>query len=361
MELALEEARKGLGRTSPNPCVGAVIVKDGKVVGTGYHRKAGTPHAEIHALIDAGEAANGATMYVTLEPCNHTGRTPPCSRAVFDAGIARVVIGQSDPNPVARGGGEFLKAHGIEVAKGVCEKECQRLNYPFIKHVTTGLPWVVMKAGISLDGRISYKKGQGGPITGKESKRLVHSLRNQLDAILVGIGTATIDNPSLTSRLEDRQNKDPLRIVLDRHLRLSPESKLLRQTSSAQNWIFCSHDASPTKEQELRRCGAVIHRVGQTENELDLNEVLKIAGKNNIQSLLVEGGAAVHGSFVQQNLVDEVYLLVAPFFIGDSGTSLLSGFSVTGPGSVRKLSQIDIQRLGDDTLIHGYFPDRLCL
>ncbi len=360
MGIALEEARKGLGRTSPNPSVGAVVVRDGKIVGRGYHKKAGTPHAEVHALVDAGELARGATIYVTLEPCNHTGRTPPCSHAVLEAGIVRVVIGQHDPNPIASGGGSYLLANGLEVLKGVREEECRQLNYPFIKHVNTGMPWVVMKAGMSLDGRISYQKGSGGPITGKQSWNVVHSLRNQLDAILIGIETATIDDPSLTTRLEGQKGKDPLRVVLDSHLRLSPDSKMLKQESAAATWVFCTTDASKEKEERLLQAGAVIHRVATTtRNRLDLEGVLKVLGKNNILSLLVEGGAGVHGSFLQQRLVDEVYLFVAPFFIGSAGTALLADFSTSDLGVVEKLVEVDVQRLGVDTLLHGLFPERV--
>lgn len=206
MRLALREARKGLGRTSPNPCVGAVVVKNNSVISRGYHKKAGTPHAEIHALRKAGEQARGATIYVTLEPCNHTGRTPPCSQAVAAAGIKRVVVGMEDPNPLVSGSGKaFLQEQGIEVVSGVLEKQCRELNLPFIKHISSGMPFVVMKAGISLDGKISYQQGRPGWMTGESSARKVHGLRNSLDAILVGRGTIAIDNPSLTTRLPGKK------------------------------------------------------------------------------------------------------------------------------------------------------------
>ncbi len=359
MELALEEAGKGLGRTSPNPCVGAVIVRDGKVVGRGYHKRAGTPHAEIHALADAGPAARGATMYVTLEPCNHTGRTPPCSHAVVAAGLARVVIGLSDPNPVASGGAQYLLDHGIEVTKGVCEHECRRINLPFIKHTTTKIPWVVMKAGMSLDGRISYRKGQGGAITCRESGQAVHALRNQIDAILIGVETARIDNPSLTTRLEDRSGRDPLRIILDSRLRLDPDAVLLTQNSSAATWVFCTHEAATEKEVDLRRAGAVVYRVAETnQHHVDLAEVLRVLGAKNIVSVFVEGGAGVHGSFLRHGLVDEVFLFIAPFFIGDTGLPLLHGYSSSSADSVVQLVDVSVKQVGADTLLHGFFPDQ---
>ena len=359
MKIALSEARKGIGRTSPNPCVGAVIVKNGQIVGRGYHKKAGTPHAEIHALVDAGSAARGATMYVTLEPCNHTGRTPPCSHAVYESGISRVVIGCKDPNPIAEGGADYLMAHGLAVECGVCEKECRAINFPFIKHVRTGLPWVVMKAALSLDGRITYKQGRGGAITGRKSKELVHGLRNQLDAILIGADTAAIDDPSLTTRLQNQGTKDPLRIILDCTLRTDPQSRIFHQQSDAETWIFCTVSSQKTslrakREQALLRAGAKIFEVSPTKNgRVDIQEVLQVLGENKILSLLVEGGAAIFGSFLRHDLVDEVYLLLAPFFIGDPGQPLLTGYFANDRDQAKRLRDVEISRVGEDTLIHG--------
>ena len=231
MRMALWEAKKGVGKTSPNPSVGALVVKNGRIVGKGYHKKAGTPHAEIHALQDAGRKAEGATLYVTLEPCNHNGRTPPCTRAILKAGIAQVVIGMLDPNPqVAGGGAKYLAAKGLTVISGVLEQECREINLPFIKHSTTGLPWVILKAGMSIDGRIAALPGTKTMITGKQSLARVHALRNQVDAILVGIGTALADDPSLTTRLQKSgTERDPLRVILDTDLHLSLSAKMLRQ------------------------------------------------------------------------------------------------------------------------------------
>ena len=359
MQIALDEARKGIGRTSPNPCVGAVIVNNGCIVGRGYHKKAGTPHAEIHALADAGPAAKGATMYVTLEPCNHTGRTPPCSHAVCEAGISRVVIGCKDPNPLAQGGADYLAAHGLEVESGVCEQECRALNYPFFKHVRTGLPWVVMKAAISLDGRITYQQGQGGAITGEESRELVHGLRNRLDAILVGANTAVIDNPSLTTRLQNRKSRDPLRVIIDSELRTDPGARIFRQQSNAETWIFCTSSSKKKSRRENRKqaligAGAKIFPVAATKNgRVELKQVLQVLGEHKILSVLVEGGAAIFGSFVRNDLVDEVYLLLAPFFIGDQGQPLLAGYSVGNREQVKRLRDITVTRVGEDTLIHG--------
>jgi diaminohydroxyphosphoribosylaminopyrimidine deaminase/5-amino-6-(5-phosphoribosylamino)uracil reductase len=349
MRTALEQAKKGKGRTAPNPCVGAVIVRDGRQVGAGWHQKAGMPHAEINAIADAGAAAcSGATLYVTLEPCNHTGRTPPCSQAVLAAGFRRVVIGMADPNPVAAGGAQFLQKHGIEVVTGILEQECRQINYPFIKHSTTGLPWVVMKAGMSLDGRISRARGQGGAITGPKSQQRVHELRNELDAILIGIGTALIDDPALTCRLE--HGRDPLRVILDSQLRLPPDAAMLRQQSAAQTWIFCANDAPVKRQQDLEARGAIIQRVAADQNgRLDLHQVLRRLGQADITSVLVEGGAVVHGALLRAGLADQACLFVAPCFIGEAGTPLLTG---DAPLTAR-LTDTATEKLGDDILLQG--------
>ncbi len=410
MHLALQEAVKGLGRTAPNPCVGAVIVKDSQIVGRGYHKKVGTAHAEIHALADAGSRARGSVMYVTLEPCNYIGRTPPCSHALVRAGISRVVIGMTDPNPLACGGTGYLISHNIKTVTGVCAEECRLVNLPFLKKMNTGLPWVVMKAGISLDGRISYQVGKGGVITGKKSAWMVHSLRNNVDAILVGIETALVDNPSLTTRLPAVESsdsgymdtageevgtiswqeqltmatgalkspvfapviggegigictRDPLRLVLDSELRFSAKARMLSQSSEASTWIFCSEEAGQDREEQLLEQGAVIHRVDcGKDGHLNLHTILKILGDNNITSLLVEGGSGIHGSFLVHELVDELYLFQAPFFIGSRGTPLISSTPAYSSGHLqKKIKRMSVQKIGDDILIHGFFTANLDL
>lgn len=356
MRLALREARKGIGRTSPNPCVGAVIVQDDStVISRGYHKKAGSPHAEIHALRKAADKAFGATIYVTLEPCNHTGRTPPCSHAIAAAGIKRVVVGMEDPNPLVSGSGnDYLRGHGIEVLSGVLEKECLELNRPFVKHITTGKPFVVMKAGMSLDGKLSYQAGVPGQMTGEKSLAALHGLRNSLDAILIGRGTVTADNPSLTTRL-GRRGRDPLRVILDSSLAISLESKILHLTSSAPTLIFCSKSADPDKRNVLAgMTGVRVQAVADdTTGGLDLDEVLEYLGSIGICSLLVEGGAKIHGSFLRKSLVDRVMLFVAPLFGGSSGTPLLSAFSVDNRGCAPVLKNVSYKQCGEDFLIQG--------
>ena len=355
MRLALREASKGVGRTRPNPAVGAVVVRDDVVVGRGYHRRAGDHHAEVNALHAAGELARGATIYVTLEPCNHTGRTPPCTRAILRAGIRRVVIGMPDPNPhVAGGGADFLAAQGLAVSMGLLEGECRRLNRPFLKHAATGLPWVIMKAGMSLDGRIAVGGGQSGWLTGTRSRRMVHRLRDRVDAILVGIGTARVDNPALTTRLAKGQGVDPLRVVLDTDLRLDPACKMLTQVSAAPTWVFCGERASVARQRALEQAGAVVKRVGTgADGRLDLGLVLRELGSAGLQSLLVEGGGVVHGAFMRARLVDQVMLFVAPLFIGQEGIPVLGALGLTRIADGPRLREVRTRRLDQDLLIDG--------
>ena len=355
MRLALREAKKGLGRTSPNPCVGAVVVKSGKLVGKGYHRKAGTPHAEIHALQDAGTKTKGATLYVTLEPCNHTGRTPPCTAAILQSGIRRVVIGMADPNPwVQGGGGEFLAGSGLMVTTGLLEEECRAINRPFVKHTTTGMPWVIMKAAVSLDGRIATATGHSSWITGRESRQYGHRLRDRVDAILIGIGTALADNPSLTTRLAAGRGHDPLRIVLDTKLRLSPAAKLLTQESAARTMIFCGPQPPAGKVKALEAAGAVVRPVAlHRSGVLDLKAVLRQLGGEAITSVLVEGGGAVHGAFLRAGLVDEVKMFIAPIFIGADGIPVVDEQRVKVVKQAKRLQEVRSRRFGADVFIEG--------
>jgi diaminohydroxyphosphoribosylaminopyrimidine deaminase / 5-amino-6-(5-phosphoribosylamino)uracil reductase len=357
MALALSEARKGVGRTAPNPCVGAVIVRDGLEVGRGYHKKAGTPHAEIHALNKAGNKAMGATMYVTLEPCNHTGRTPPCSHAVVKAGIKRVVVGMTDPNPLVSGSGNrYLLAHDVEVVTGVLEKDCYELNLPFIKHITTGKPYVIMKAGMSLDGKLSYQKGVPGKMTGQESFLKLHQLRNSVDAILIGSGTQLADNPSLTTRLGD-EGKDPLRIVLDSSLRIALDAKILHLQSEAPTLIICSETANTKKVELLSDMDNVqVQMIDQGQDgRIELERLLLFLGKLGICSLLVEGGSEIHSSFLRQGKVDRVMLFVAPLFAGSAGNSLLTDYGVTEREKAPMLQNVQYTPCGADLLIQGDF------
>lgn len=354
MRLAIREAKKGLGRTSPNPCVGAVIVKHNKVIARGYHKKAGTPHAEIHALRRAGSEAAGATIYVTLEPCNHTGKTPPCSHALVRAGVVRVVVGMTDPNPMVDGSGiEYLRKHNIEVTSGVLQQQCETFNYPFIKHITTNMPWVIMKAGVSLDGKLNYKKGRSGWITGEQSLHDVHKLRNRVDAIMVGRGTVEIDNPSLTTRLSRTLSKDPVRVILDSRLSTSLDAKVYNLTSESPTLVFCSEDVSEEKLGHFRDHGITVYKVGKGGFGLDLHQILETLGRQNICSLLVEGGASLHGAFLHHKLFDYACLYYAPLFAGVDGIPLISGYGVEGRNAAPRLLDVQRRKVGDDIVISG--------
>ncbi|NOX24955.1 MAG: bifunctional diaminohydroxyphosphoribosylaminopyrimidine deaminase/5-amino-6-(5-phosphoribosylamino)uracil reductase RibD [Deltaproteobacteria bacterium] len=357
MKMALRLAVRAKGRTSPNPLVGALIVKDGAVIGRGYHKKAGTPHAEVNAIADAGGLARGATIYVTLEPCNHQGRTPPCTRAIMESGLARVVIGMADPNPLVAGGGSgYLASQGLDVVNGVLEDKCRRINRPFSKWATTGRPWVIMKAGLSLDGRMAAGSGKPDWISNEKSRRYSHVLRDRADGILVGIGTVLADNPSLTTRLPGLSHSDPTRIVLDTKLRMPPTAKMLTLNSGAETIVFCAADAPPDKKKALQRAGAVPVPVKIADNgRLDLEDILSELGKRQISSVLVEGGSKVHTSFLDRGLVDQVNLFYGPFFIGGDGIPVAGTLGLDVVEQAPRLKDVSSRRFGDDVMIEGYF------
>jgi diaminohydroxyphosphoribosylaminopyrimidine deaminase/5-amino-6-(5-phosphoribosylamino)uracil reductase len=359
MRLALRLAARGIGHTSPNPMVGAVVVKGGQVVGKGYHRKAGTPHAEIHALEDAGVQAKSATLYVTLEPCNHQGRTPPCTGVIVSSGVRRVVVGCSDPNPqVAGGGAEYLRSQGIPVDVGILEEKCLRLNEPFIKHVTTGLPLVIAKMAASLDGKIATHLGDSHWISNERSRRFVHKLRHEVDAILVGVGTVVADNPKLTTRLSGRKANNPLRIVLDTHLRTPVDSLVVSETKEAPTIIATGPKPYEKRREALQSRGVEVLSLPLVQGRVSLPELLKNLGNRNITSLLVEGGAEVHGGFFYDNLVDKVYLFFAPRIIGGNrAVPMVGGIGVGSVAEALSLRNLRLRRFDDDIMVEGYLKD----
>lgn len=352
MRRALELARIAEGRTAPNPAVGAVIVQDKVIVGEGFHPAAGEPHAEIFALRQAGTAAKGGTLYVTLEPCCHRGRTGPCATAVIAAGITRVVAGCRDPNPKVAGGGfAQLQGAGIEVVSGILEGECRQLIAPFAKHIRTGLPYVTLKAGMTIDGAVATAGGESQWITGAQSRAAVHHLRDIHDAIMVGIGTVLADNPRLTTRLPQGEGKNPLRVVVDSTLRTPASAALLAETGST--LILTSAAASVADAERLCSERVEILRVAGIPGAIDLVDALRQLGARGIQSILLEGGGRLHHGALHAGIVDRLCVFVAPLLLGGSGLPVFSGPGVTDLKDAFRLRQLHVERCGDDLLLHG--------
>jgi len=356
MKRALNLARLAQGRTSPNPIVGAVLVKDGEVVGEGYHLRAGRPHAEINALNQAGEQARDATLYVTLEPCSHYGKTPPCVDAVIAAGVKRVVVAILDPNPrVAGQGVNRLRKAGIEVRVGVLEEEARRNNEFFFKYITWGIPFVTLKSAMTLDGKIATYTGDSRWVTGEDSRRFVHQLRNVYDAILVGIGTVIKDDPLLNTRLEVEGRRDPVRVILDEKLQLPLDSQIAASAAQQSTLVFTSNQASEERAALLEDRGIKVIAIDSDGDKLPLDAVLKALGKREIMSLLVEGGGQVNASFLKAGLVDKVYWFIAPKLCGGNrAPSPVGGRGVARMAEAVRLTSYNIDRFQEDILITGY-------
>ena len=356
MQMALELAVKGEGFTSPNPMVGAVVVKESQVVGRGYHQKAGGPHAEVHAIDAAGNQVKGATLYVTLEPCNHTGRTPPCTRKIIEAGIQRVVIAMLDPNPkVVGGGAEFLKQQGIQVTIGIRQDQARKLNEAFGKYVRTGRPFVIAKCAATLDGRLATRTGDSRWVTGKKARRFVHRLRHAVDGIMVGINTVRADNPSLTSRLPEGRGQDPVRVILDTHLSISPHARLLRQTSTAETIIVVGEALAQNKKTVFEKLGARVIRARLKNRMVDLDALMDQLGVMGISSLLIEGGSQVLASAFGAGIVDKVLFFYGPKILGgDDGIPICSGPGAKLMSQSIAVNDINVHRFEDDIMIEGY-------
>ena len=327
------------------------------MVGRGYHERAGSPHAEIHALERAGNLARGGTLYVTLEPCNHYGRTPPCTEAILRSGVRRVVVGCRDPNPhVAGKGVELLRGQGLEVEVGVEEARCWHLNDAFMKHVTTGLPLVVAKAGASLDGKIASATGDSRWISNERSRRFVHRLRWVVDAVMVGVGTIVADDPQLTPRLPARrEGRKPLRVILDTHLRTPLESRVVLSTDEAPTLIATGPQPDGARFVALEERGVEVLPLPLEEGQVSLPALLRELGSREITSLLVEGGAEVHGSFFQAGLVDKVYFFFAPKIIGGrDAVPMVGGRGAAVIADSVALSGLRVRRINGDIMIEGY-------
>lgn len=355
MREALAWAHRGLGRTSPNPVVGAVVVRDGQVVGRGFHRRAGEPHAEVVALQEAGPRARGATLYVTLEPCPTTGRTGPCTEAILQAGVARVVVATRDPDPHVDGRGvQWLRGAGVDVVEGVLAREALHLNEAYVVHRRTGRPFVTLKWAMSLDGKISARRDVRTMISGEQSLLYDHELRNVHDAVLVGIGTVLADDPQLTCRIPG--GRDPLRLVLDSRLRTPRHAKLLHLDSPAPTLIVASERASHGRVATLRAAGAeVLLLPGERPSLRDLMEALAHRG---VLSVLIEGGGTVNAAALAEGVVHKVIAIVGPGLIGGADAPT----AVDGPGpldssGLLRLAGVSVRQMGDDVVIAGYLPE----
>ena len=346
MSCALDLAARGT-ECSPNPRVGCVLVRGGEIVGRGWHQKYGGPHAEVNAVRDAGEAARGATAYVTLEPCSHYGKTPPCADLLIERGVARVVAGMRDPNPKVDGGGfAKLEKAGIKVESGVLEEECRWMNRGFIQRMTHGRPWVTLKIAASLDGKIALENGESKWITGPESRAIVHAMRASSDAVLTGVGTVLADDPQLTVR--DAPGRTPLRVILDRRLRTPLSAKILEGGNVA---VFTLGSAPRAAGEALERAGA---RVEYLSEDNFLRAVLDKLCADGVNYLMIEAGAKVAGAFIKAGLCDELALFTAPKIMG-RGPSFADGAVFASMEEVPELKIREVSRCGDDLLVRGVF------
>jgi diaminohydroxyphosphoribosylaminopyrimidine deaminase/5-amino-6-(5-phosphoribosylamino)uracil reductase len=356
MKRVLRLAEKGRGRTSPNPMVGAILVKDGRILAEGYHAKAGEPHAEIIALRKTGKDAKEATLYLNLEPCTHYGKTPPCAPVVIEAGVRRAVIGMEDPNPLVKGRGvEALKRAGLDVYVGILEKECRRLNEAFCKYILNKEPFLILKVVATLDGKIATRKGESQWISGEASRRFVHRLRNQVDGVIVGIGTVLKDDPMLTVRVKG--GKDPYRIILDSRLRI-PENAKVIEISPSKTIVATTELAPGEKVERLEKKGVRVLILDSKKGRVDLKPCLFKLGEMGMMSLLVEGGSQLNGSFLDEGLIDKIFLFLSPKLIGDpQALGMFDGHGVTSLKEAIPLNELKIRRIGGDLLLEGYLQE----
>ena len=360
MAISLTLAARARGRTSPNPMVGAVLVNEGTIVGQGYHQKAGMPHAEIEALAQAGEKARGATLYVTLEPCNHQGRTPACTQAIIRSGIKRVVYATADPNPRVNGEGhKTLIDNGIETSGGVMEQEAVKLNEVYFKYMKSGLPFVTLKLAVSLDGKISIGQGTTTGLSGDEARHYVHQLRLGHEAVMVGSNTVATDDPQLTVRLVDNpESKQPTRFITDGKLSLSLESKVLTD-GKAKTIMVTTSAADQGKKKKIEAKGIDVWTIGKdARGFVDLKALLHQMGLDEYCSLLVEGGGKLAASFLKLGLVDKVAMIYTPNIIGAQGVAAVGELEISELKDAFKLRDMECRMLGQDVLVEGYIVNK---
>ena len=355
MQRALALAEKGRGRTSPNPMVGAVVVQHDRIVGEGYHARAGEPHAEVMALQSTVRVTTGADLYITLEPCCHRGRTPPCTDQIIQAGIRRVVIPTLDPNPLVSGRGvQILRDAGIAVELGLLSKEATSLNEAFTKFITRRTPFVVLKAAVSLDGKIATRTGDARWVSGEQSREYVHALRDQMDAVIVGIGTVRRDNPRLTTRLAEG-GRDPIRVIVDGRGPLPLDAQVFQPGSISRTWVAVAADAPAERIHTLERRGVTVLEAGGPHGRIRLEHLLKRLGEREVTSVMIEGGEGIFTSAIEEGIVDKFLLFVAPILVGGkTAPSLLGGAGIEEIGQALRLSRLRVEPLGEDLLIEGY-------
>lgn len=353
METAMELARRGRGRTSPNPLVGAVVVKGGKIVGKGYHKGVGLPHAEVNAIREAGSNAKGGDLYINLEPCDHYGRTPPCTLAIIKAGIKRVFIGMRDPNPLVSGRGiNRLRRAGIEVKTGLLKERSRKLNEAYIKYMTTKTPFVTLKMALTLDGRIATRGGVSKWITGEKARRYVHRMRGVVDAVIVGVGTILKDDPHLTTRLV--KGKNPHRVVVDKTLKIPLNANVFNLPSGVRLFLATTQKASRERIEGVRGKGAEVIVLPEKEGGVDMGRLMLELGKRGIMELMCEGGSSVATSAIRGGIIDKVVLFYAPRFFGGEGLPLFGDIGIKGLKDAIRLKEVEVKRLGEDIVVEGY-------
>jgi len=356
MKRALELAARGSGRTSPNPLVGAVIVKNGRIIGEGWHERAGEPHAEINAIMNSRESVEGAAIYVNLEPCSHFGKTPPCAEELVRRKFKRVVTAMEDPNPLVAGRGiKLLRENGIQVDVGILSIEALKLNDIFIKHITAKEPFVLLKTAMTLDGKAASRTGDSKWISGELSRAYVHSLRNRYSSILVGVNTVIRDNPELTSRIEGVQTRNPVRIIMDSGGRIPIDANVLNIDESRRTIIAATEDMTEEKRRQLESKGAEIITTDKRNGRVDIRQLLKELARRGIDSLMIEGGGTVAAAFLEEGLIDKVAFFIAPVVIGGkTAPTPVMGEGVSLIEKGYKLKHRSIRVFGQDVLIEGY-------
>jgi diaminohydroxyphosphoribosylaminopyrimidine deaminase/5-amino-6-(5-phosphoribosylamino)uracil reductase len=355
MQLAYELAKKGVGQVNPNPLVGAVIVKDDRIIGKGYHEYYGGPHAEVNAFRSAEESVEGATMYVTLEPCSHYGKTPPCAEAIVKNKIAKVVIGMLDPNPLVAGRGvTIMQEAGIEVEYGFMEQELTQMNRVFLQFIQTKLPYVLLKTAMTLDGKIAAHTGDSRWVSNEASRTKVHHLRNELMGIMVGVDTVIADDSLLTCRLEDQKTRNPIRIVVDTHARIPLESKILNSSQQAKTIVAVGENADVEKRRQIEALGNQVMEVQMKNGRVDLKHLMSLLGKQGIDGILLEGGATLNFSALEAGIVNEVISFIAPKIIGGSTSkSPVGGKGIDMMRDAIELQELKWEQLGNDLMISG--------